>query len=150
MTGDILKNKTHFIRQMYTTSLLVSVFVIMWLFFRKFIVVSLCRPLVHPVSPQQPHPPSQPPPPVVIDVYYETLCPYSIEFIRNQLQPTFNLLNPSGIIRVRLYPYGHVEETFGDDGQISFNCQHGVLECRLNVVETCVEYLYNEIGPDNL
>jgi len=44
---------------------------------------------------------------VKIDVYYETLCPDSIQFIRRQLYPTFNKIGQ--IMDINLVPYGKAE-----------------------------------------
>lgn len=46
-------------------------------------------------------------PKVKIDVYYETLCPDSIQFIRRQLYPTYQKIGE--IMDISLIPYGKAE-----------------------------------------
>jgi len=46
-------------------------------------------------------------PKVKVDVYYETLCPDSIQFIRRQLYPTFNKIGE--IMDITLIPFGKAE-----------------------------------------
>lgn len=44
---------------------------------------------------------------VRVDVYYETLCPDSIQFIRQKLFPTFGKVGD--IMDINLVPYGKAE-----------------------------------------
>lgn len=44
-------------------------------------------------------------PPVKIHLYYETLCPYSIDFVINQLYPTWSLVKD--IMEVEMFPFGN-------------------------------------------
>uniref|UniRef100_A0ACD5WYT4 Uncharacterized protein n=1 Tax=Avena sativa TaxID=4498 RepID=A0ACD5WYT4_AVESA len=69
---------------------------------------------------------------VRVEVYYESLCPYSARFVVNQLGNAFKegLLDGA---EVSLVPYGNAEVgTFG-----AMSCQHGYEECLLNTVEAC-------------
>jgi len=79
--------------------------------------------------------------PVQVDVYFESLCPDSQEFIAKQLWPTFQELYDSKIFKLSLYPYGNAQSIRIDD-HWRFTCQHGELECVLNLIETCVIYTY--------
>ena len=45
--------------------------------------------------------------PVQVQVYYETLCPYSIEFISQQLYPTFQ--NLGQYLDIEFIPYGNAQ-----------------------------------------
>lgn len=81
--------------------------------------------------------------PVRIDVYYETLCPDSIRFIKDQLWPVYKELHTTGIIDVNLYAYGNAHQV-KRFGTWYFTCQHDEKECALNIVETCAMYLYPE------
>ncbi|VVA16514.1 PREDICTED: gamma-interferon-inducible lysosomal [Prunus dulcis] len=69
---------------------------------------------------------------VRVDVYYETLCPDSEDFIVKDLIKLFE----SGLISIvdlKLYPYGNAK--LGSNNTIY--CQHGPSECLLNTVEAC-------------
>ncbi|XP_021720992.1 gamma-interferon-inducible lysosomal thiol reductase-like isoform X1 [Chenopodium quinoa] len=69
---------------------------------------------------------------VKLDLYYESLCPYSADFIINDLAIIFQ----NGIIDIvdlRLFPWGNAKLTSNN----SFTCQHGPNECLLNTVEAC-------------
>ncbi|CAM0872745.1 unnamed protein product [Alopecurus aequalis] len=69
---------------------------------------------------------------VRVEVYYESLCPYSMRFLVNQLAGAFKdgLLDGAD---VTLVPYGNAKVgTFG-----AMSCQHGYYECLLNTVEAC-------------
>jgi interferon gamma-inducible protein 30 len=76
---------------------------------------------------------------VKVELYYETLCPGCRQFITTQLFPTHQKLN-SDIMDIGLYPFGNAQE-YPIDNKWDFKCQHGVEECKLNVVETCVIHL---------
>lgn len=69
---------------------------------------------------------------VSLALYYESLCPYSANFIVNYLAKIFN----NGIIDIvdlDLVPYGNARLTA--NGTIT--CQHGPNECLLNTIEAC-------------
>ncbi|KAK9124602.1 hypothetical protein Sjap_014204 [Stephania japonica] len=70
---------------------------------------------------------------VSLALYYESLCPYSANFIVNGLAKIFE----SGLVDIvdlKLVPYGNAR--IGSDGT-SITCQHGPYECLLNTVEAC-------------
>uniref|UniRef100_A0A7C9DQ33 Ribonuclease T(2) n=1 Tax=Opuntia streptacantha TaxID=393608 RepID=A0A7C9DQ33_OPUST len=69
---------------------------------------------------------------VSLDLYYESLCPYSANFIVNELATIFDngLID---IVDLKLYPWGNAR--IRDDNSI--NCQHGPFECLLNTIEAC-------------
>lgn len=69
---------------------------------------------------------------VSLDLYYESLCPSSAEFVVNNLAKIFE----NGIIDIvdlTLYPWGNAKLR----GNSSFTCQHGPAECLLNTIEAC-------------
>ncbi|CAL9137145.1 unnamed protein product [Musa textilis] len=70
-------------------------------------------------------------PKVSLALYYETLCPYSANFIVNYLAKIFDdgLIS---IVDVDLVPYGNARIRNG-----TISCQHGPYECLLNTVEAC-------------
>lgn len=69
---------------------------------------------------------------VRLDLYYESLCPYSDEFIVKDLPVIFQngLID---IVDIGLYPWGNARLKPNN----SFTCQHGPNECLLNTVEAC-------------
>ncbi|CAG2117474.1 unnamed protein product [Medioppia subpectinata] len=79
-------------------------------------------------------------PPVKIDVYYESLCPYSKNFIVDQLIPTYNKV--ASIITVGLIPFGNAKwtkiENPNGNFDVEFTCQHGEQECIGNRIHDCV------------
>jgi len=85
---------------------------------------------------------STPETPVKVDIFYETKCPDSIRFIKDQMWPVFTTLYGSGIVDLNLYAYGNTEEKKTESGGFQFSCQHGALECHLDTIESCVGFLY--------
>ncbi|CAB3239910.1 unnamed protein product [Arctia plantaginis] len=71
---------------------------------------------------------------VELTVYYETLCPASVDFFVTQLKPTVKRLTEH--LDVHLIPYGHAK-TFRSRGRYFFDCQHGRRECFANMVHAC-------------
>ncbi|RXG73040.1 Gamma-interferon-inducible-lysosomal thiol reductase [Armadillidium vulgare] len=74
--------------------------------------------------------------PVKVTVFYESLCPYSIEFFVDQLTPTYKEL--SEIMVVETNAYGHETEVARPSGDgYEFVCQHGSDECYGNKILAC-------------
>ncbi|XP_003707478.2 gamma-interferon-inducible lysosomal thiol reductase 1 [Megachile rotundata] len=71
---------------------------------------------------------------VNVGVYYESLCPDSIRFIKNGLVPTYNALGSN--LDVTLVPYGKASHKL-NAGEWQFNCQHGPEECQGNMAQAC-------------
>nr|KJB21243.1 hypothetical protein B456_003G149000 [Gossypium raimondii] len=69
---------------------------------------------------------------VSLTLYYESLCPYSANFIVNYLPKLFNE-DLISIVDLRLVPWGNAKLK----GNGTFDCQHGPTECLLNTVEAC-------------
>ncbi|XP_055330576.1 gamma-interferon-inducible lysosomal thiol reductase-like [Paramacrobiotus metropolitanus] len=84
--------------------------------------------------------------PVLLEVFYETLCPNSIAFIKNQLYPTVQQI--ISIVNVSMVPYGKATQTKDGDNW-DFTCQHGPRECVGNIVESCaLKYIpQNVVDP---
>lgn len=78
--------------------------------------------------------------PVLIELYYESLCGGCRQFILEQLYPAFQKLFSTGIFDIKLYPYGNAQETQNGTKWV-FDCQHGEKECKMNLVETCALHL---------
>nr|AIU34503.1 gamma-interferon-inducible lysosomal thiol reductase [Stichopus monotuberculatus] len=85
------------------------------------------------------NPPTAQAPPVGVALYYESLCPGCREFIADQLYPTWQKLG-NDVINITLVPYGNAKEQFVNNSW-EFTCQHGVQECRGNILETCILYV---------
>eukprot|EP00262_Sarcandra_glabra_P011943 TRINITY_DN2964_c0_g1_i6.p1 TRINITY_DN2964_c0_g1~~TRINITY_DN2964_c0_g1_i6.p1 ORF type:complete len:268 (-),score=11.27 TRINITY_DN2964_c0_g1_i6:268-1071(-) len=78
---------------------------------------------------------------VSLALYYETLCPYSANFIVNYLANIFD----SGLIDIvdlNLVPYGNAR--IGSNNSIA--CQHGPYECLLNTVEACAINVWPDLN----
>ncbi|RZF48509.1 hypothetical protein LSTR_LSTR011067 [Laodelphax striatellus] len=71
---------------------------------------------------------------VKVTVFYETLCPDSIDFFVGQIPLALRELRKH--IRFDLVPYGHAKQNY-TEGQWSFTCQHGKKECRYNKLHAC-------------
>ncbi|CAL5424630.1 unnamed protein product [Camellia sinensis] len=69
---------------------------------------------------------------VSLGLYYETLCPYSADFIINYLVQIFDT-GLISILDLNLVPWGNARILANN----TFDCQHGPLECLLNTVEAC-------------
>jgi len=65
-----------------------------------------------------------------LTLYYESLCPDSVDFVINQLYPTY--LGLSSYLRVQLVPFG---KAFLNDTH--FICRHGQMECVADKVHGC-------------
>jgi interferon gamma-inducible protein 30 len=66
-----------------------------------------------------------------VHVFYESLCPDSMNFFQNQLIPNLNNLNDH--MEVVLVPFGKSRSS--PTG--TFSCQHGDTECKLNRIMSC-------------
>ncbi|KAL2333010.1 hypothetical protein Fmac_014223 [Flemingia macrophylla] len=69
---------------------------------------------------------------VSLELYYESLCPYSANFIVNYLPKVFSP-DLISIVDLKLVPWGNAKLRANN----TFNCQHGPYECLLNTVEAC-------------
>lgn len=69
-----------------------------------------------------------------IQIYYEALCPDSVNFVQNQLFPNFAALRD--YIDILYVPFGKAS-SHNDNGIIEFTCQHGPAECTGNRVQSC-------------
>ncbi|KAK7305457.1 hypothetical protein VNO77_43363 [Canavalia gladiata] len=78
---------------------------------------------------------------VSLELYYESLCPYSANFIVNYLPEIFNRdLIP--IIDLKLVPWGNAKLRANK----TFDCQHGPYECLLNTVEACAIDIWPQLN----
>ncbi len=73
--------------------------------------------------------------PVQVNLYYESECPYSREFVLDQLVPTDAKLKKTGIMSLSMFPYGNAHYVVDNKTKdITFTCQHGVEECKGNMI----------------
>ncbi|XP_045025427.1 GILT-like protein 1 [Daphnia magna] len=72
---------------------------------------------------------------MTLDVYYESLCPDSRNFLVTQLNPNWPTL--STFTDLRLVPFGKATFVSNPEGGWDFECQHGAAECRGNILHAC-------------
>jgi len=73
---------------------------------------------------------------LTIQVYYESLCPDSKNFIVQQLYPTYQKLGK--YLRIDFKPFGNAEFKPDGTGGWTFTCQHGNNECIGNLYQACL------------
>ncbi|GMY10536.1 gamma-interferon-responsive lysosomal thiol protein-like [Fagus crenata] len=78
---------------------------------------------------------------VSLALYYESLCPYSANFIINYLDKLFET-DLISIVDLNLVPWGNAKLRGND----TFDCQHGPSECLLNTVEACAIDVWPELN----
>ncbi|GLV31948.1 Gamma-interferon-inducible lysosomal thiol reductase 1 [Carabus blaptoides fortunei] len=78
-----------------------------------------------------------------VSVYYESLCPDSVRFIKEQLTPTYKSLK--SIFTADLIPYGKAIQN-QENGKWVFQCQHGARECYGNKMQACA--LQQDVGDE--
>ncbi|XP_045498560.1 GILT-like protein 2 [Colias croceus] len=71
---------------------------------------------------------------VQIQLYYEVFCPHCRTFDTVQFRPVVEKLSP--YLDIKTYPYGNAE-TYENNGQTVFKCQHGPTECYGNKLHAC-------------
>ncbi|XP_071521691.1 gamma-interferon-inducible lysosomal thiol reductase-like [Panulirus ornatus] len=74
--------------------------------------------------------------PVLVTVYYESLCPDSQRFITTQLYPVW--IDLKDIMVLDVNAYGKSSDTSVGEGY-TFECQHGPDECEGNMMLTCAK-----------
>ncbi|XP_027717485.1 gamma-interferon-inducible lysosomal thiol reductase-like, partial [Vombatus ursinus] len=85
----------------------------------------------------------QPVAPVTVKLFYEALCPSPRSFMSVVLFPSWALLG-NDVLDVVLVPFGNAEERLVN-GTWEFTCQHGKLECKLNMIQ--VKTLLPQASP---
>lgn len=99
---------------------------------------------------------------VVIDLYYETLCPYCRRFIANSLVPLWNHSDFRAIVNIKLVPFGNAmilplqnvsegyrfwhQDMIDKNMSNIFECQHYERECFGNRMHVCAIDLFR--GPE--
>jgi len=79
--------------------------------------------------------------PVKVDLYFEALCPYCHDFIRNMVYPTYQKVKE--IMDLDMYAYGNARYWKNSDGSYGFSCQHGAAECKANMIISCFQHHSN-------
>lgn len=83
--------------------------------------------------------------PLIIDIYYETLCPYCANFISNQFNIYYNYAQLKLAI-INFHPYGFVKKKYdAETKQYAFNCHHGEKECYGNQISNCIIHILGRI-----
>ena len=70
---------------------------------------------------------------VVIDFYYESLCPYCQQFLEGGVKTALNTKDIWKISDFFLHPYGNAKSV-QNGSSWSFTCQHGARECEGNMI----------------
>eukprot|EP00095_Tigriopus_kingsejongensis_P000933 maker-scaffold1003_size71949-snap-gene-0.10 protein:Tk00933 transcript:maker-scaffold1003_size71949-snap-gene-0.10-mRNA-1 annotation:"gamma-interferon-inducible lysosomal thiol reductase" len=73
---------------------------------------------------------------VKLGVYYESLCPDSQNFFRDQFESTYSQLGQ--YLEVYFNPFGHATYNAKPEGGWTFDCQHGPAECYGNLIQACI------------
>uniref|UniRef100_A0A0G4I1B6 Gamma-interferon-inducible lysosomal thiol reductase n=1 Tax=Chromera velia CCMP2878 TaxID=1169474 RepID=A0A0G4I1B6_9ALVE len=68
-----------------------------------------------------------------VELFYETLCPYSVSFISTTLKTFWEKKQLHPFVDVQLWPYGNAVI---EKGKIA--CQHGAAECQMNMLQACM------------
>lgn len=80
---------------------------------------------------------------VKVDLYFQSICPESKEFIKGPLKVAANTKDFWKICDFNLFPWGNANRRkVGNDWEII--CQHGPNECEGNIIETCTLKLYDK------
>ncbi|KPI94816.1 Gamma-interferon-inducible lysosomal thiol reductase [Papilio xuthus] len=72
---------------------------------------------------------------VLLQVYYECLCPGCRQFYTEKLKPVIEKLGQ--YINIKTYPYGNARTTIDENGNYKIDCQHGPPECYGNKLHAC-------------
>ncbi|XP_037557746.2 gamma-interferon-inducible lysosomal thiol reductase [Dermacentor silvarum] len=78
-------------------------------------------------------------PKVSVEVFYETYCPDSRNFVLEQLNSTYAEL--PNIVQLQLVPYGKASRRELPNKWYSFDCQHGDKECYGNLLQVSAAIL---------
>ncbi|KAG5681785.1 hypothetical protein PVAND_011193 [Polypedilum vanderplanki] len=78
-----------------------------------------------------------------IDIHYESRCPDSRNFIKNQLVPAYSKIKDKVVLNY--IPFGKAY-SYNSNNRVRFSCQHGERECDGNVFQACV---LDFIGVEN-
>jgi len=116
-----------------------SIFVLaLWILYSKFVsdegdIADRADLLHNPsIAKTTPYPPKK----VNVTVFYEVLCPDSRHFILRQLFPTWQKV--SELMEIDYRPFGKATYKKLPGGGYKFQCQHGPIECQVNIVHNCV------------
>ena len=75
-------------------------------------------------------------PQTVLDIHYESLCPFSQEFINGTLREFLSNPNLRKLAKINFHPYGKTTDQ-SNGTEFKFTCQHGPNECFGNKVQLC-------------
>ncbi|KAL6762951.1 gamma interferon inducible lysosomal thiol reductase-domain-containing protein [Haematococcus lacustris] len=75
-----------------------------------------------------------------VTFFSEALCPYCRAFTLDTLEPMFNK-GVAKLMKLELVPWGNARLSPGP-GNLTWSCQHGETECRLNSLLSCTTHHY--------
>ncbi|XP_033215107.1 gamma-interferon-inducible lysosomal thiol reductase-like isoform X2 [Belonocnema kinseyi] len=82
-----------------------------------------------------------------VELYYEALCPYSKEFVKMQIIPTYRDLKDH--ISISFIPYGLATHRRAIDGSWKFDSQHGQRESDGNMAQACgIHEIETSVEPE--
>ena len=71
-----------------------------------------------------------------LDIFYETLCPFSREFITDKVQEVLKSPSLRKSVKINFHPFGKGADK-SNGTNFKFTCQHGVNECFGNKIQLC-------------
>ena len=76
---------------------------------------------------------------VIVDLYYESQCPACRAQVTGNIAKAHATKGFGKMAHINLHPYGNARETQSaeQNGQWTFQCQHGEVECQYNLMEVC-------------
>jgi interferon gamma-inducible protein 30 len=93
---------------------------------------------------------------VEIDIYYESQCPDSLDFLNTSLRQAYDDKDFWNSMSLRLHPFGNAQDYPSEDLSTGYHfwhpeqeypkimCQHGSMECLGNKIHACVIALHPE------
>jgi hypothetical protein len=73
-----------------------------------------------------------------IDIYIESLCPYSINFITGSFKSFYANPDKNKLANISITAFGNAEQSW-DGTKWVFRCQHGARECYCNTIIICAQ-----------
>ncbi|CAG7828328.1 unnamed protein product, partial [Allacma fusca] len=77
-----------------------------------------------------------------LELYYDSMCPYSKKFIKNLLQPLMD--SPlSKYVHLKMIPYG-TANTIKSGAEETVKCTHGAKECYKDKIHACALHIFRK------
>lgn len=82
--------------------------------------------------------------PADVRIFMEARCNFCKNLIATKFTDFTQNVDHAKIATVSFYPFGNAIETDNNNGTYSYQCQHGPLECRGNLIENCALHYFGE------